>query len=53
MSDEEIQRIYVPTHRQRLIDIYRSTRTHFEKAAAAKGESLDPAWDEDGPDRTR
>jgi hypothetical protein len=36
-----------------LIDIYRSMRPHFEKAAAAKGEGLDPSWDEDGPDRTR
>jgi hypothetical protein len=33
-----------------LIDIYRSMRNFFERVAAAKGESLDPSWYEDGPD---
>ena len=51
MSNEESNRFYTPVHRRKLIDIYRSMRNHFEKAAAAKGESLDPSWYEDGPEQ--
>ena len=51
MSNEEINHFYTPVHRRKLIDIYRSMRNHFEKAAAAKGESLDPSWYEDSPEQ--
>jgi len=34
-----------------LIDIYRSMRNFFERVAAARGESLDPSWYEDGPEQ--
>ena len=51
MSDGEIHRFDMPVGRQRLIDIYRSMRNFFERAAAARGESLDPSWYEDGPDQ--
>jgi hypothetical protein len=50
MSDDEIQRFDVPVGRRRLIDIYRAMRNYFERVAAARGESLDPSWYEDGPD---
>jgi hypothetical protein len=42
-------RIYIPGDR-RLIDIFRTFRNWVEQHAAANGETLDPAWYQDGPE---
>ena len=45
----EIQRFDIPSKPTR-IEMFRAFRTYLEKACAAKGETLSPAWYADSPD---
>ena len=47
MSD--IQRFDVPT-KDTIIEGFRAFRSYLEKSFEAKGEKLDPAWYNDGPE---
>lgn len=47
----DIKRFDVPTSGQSVLEIYRAMRAYFERVAKAKGQKLDPAWYDDGPDK--
>jgi hypothetical protein len=50
MSNQPVQRFDIPS-KPTIIEGFRAMRSYFEKVAASKGEKLDPAWYDDGPDR--
>lgn len=47
---EKIDRFFVPT-KPTLIEGFRAFRNYLEKVFEAKGEKLDPAWYDDGPEK--
>ena len=49
MVTMSIQRFDIPS-KPTIIEGFRAMRAAFEKAAAAEGKSLDPAWYDDGPE---
>jgi|GEM_PF-2008121 len=44
------ERFYVPS-KPTIIEGFRAMRTVFEKIVEARGEKLDPAWYDDGPEQ--
>ena len=44
-------RFYVPT-RPTIIEGFRALRAALEKVVEARGEKLDPAWYDDGPEQS-
>lgn len=49
MNDKDVQRFFVPT-KPTLIEGFRAFRSYLEKVFEAKGQKLDPAWYDDGPE---
>jgi len=47
----EVQRFDMPSKPTRL-EMFRAFRTYLERAFAANGEKLDPAWYADSPEET-
>ena len=45
----DIQRFFIPT-KPTVIESFRAFRSFLEKSFEAKGEKLDPAWYDDGPE---
>ena len=47
---KQVQRFDIPS-KPTIIEGFRAMRSYFEKVAESKGEKLDPAWYDDGPER--
>jgi hypothetical protein len=45
-----IKRFDIPTSGRSPLEMYRAMRSYFEKVTESRGEKLDPAWYDDGPD---
>lgn len=46
-----IKRFDIPTSGRSGIEMFRASRAAVEKKAESRGQKLDPAWYDDGPDK--